>query len=57
MTDEYRIDTAVMLSMCDHSGRLSVTGTLDLFMDVATLHEEASGFGVFTMKEKAFTGS
>ena len=42
----------ITLSLCDSSGRLSVTGTLDLFMDMATLHEESLGFGPLTMQKK-----
>ncbi len=49
MINEYTVERPVLLSLCDSSGRLSVTGTLDIFMDMATLHEEASGFGVYNM--------
>ena len=52
MKNEYTAKRPVLLSLCDHSGKLSVTGTLDIFMDMATLHEEASGYGVYTLMEK-----
>ncbi|MBO4818543.1 MAG: hypothetical protein J5528_00240 [Firmicutes bacterium] len=52
MINEYTAKRPVLLSLCDCSGKLSVTGTLDIFMDMATLHEEASGFGVYAMLEK-----
>ena len=52
MINEYTARRPVLLSLCDSSGKLSVTGTLDIFMDMATLHEEASGFGVYRMLEK-----
>ena len=52
MKNEYTAKRPILLSLCDASGKLSVTGTLDIFMDMATLHEEASGFGVYTMLEK-----
>ena len=52
MKNEYTIERPILLSLCDLSGKLSVTGALDLFMDIATLHEEDSGFGVYNMLEK-----
>ena len=52
MINELSCEKDILLSMCDLSGKLSVTGTLDIFMDTATLHEEASGFGVYAMMEK-----
>ena len=52
MINELSCEKDKLLSMCDFSGKLSVTGTLDIFMDTATLHEEASGFGVYRMMEK-----
>ena len=52
MNNELSGEKDILLRMCDFSGKLSVTGTLDIFMDTATLHEEASGFGVYRMMEK-----
>ena len=52
MISEFSTEQTVPLSLCDGSGCLGVTGALDMFMDAAVLHEDASGFGVYTMKEK-----
>ena len=48
---EYELDRDILLSLCDGSGHLSVTGALDIFMDTATLHEDAFGLGVYKMMD------
>ncbi len=52
MRKEYAVDKTVLLSDCDYSGRLSITGILDIFMDIATLHEDELGFSAMYMKER-----
>ena len=51
MMKEYEQGWDILLSLCDGSGHLSVTGALDIFMDIATLHEDAFGLGVYKMMD------
>ncbi|MBQ7565567.1 MAG: hypothetical protein IJT18_00455 [Oscillospiraceae bacterium] len=48
----YRREAAILPSMCDSAGRLSVPGTFALFMDAATEHAEALGVGLRAMAAK-----
>jgi len=50
MNKEYSLEKTILLSNCDFSGKLGVTGTLDLFLDIASLHEMDLGFDAITMK-------
>ena len=52
VVNEVSEEKTISLSLCDRSGALSVTGTLDLFMDMATLHEEVLGYGPIVMEKK-----
>ena len=45
----YTWDTRVLYSQLGPDGRLSLTGLLDLFQDIATLHAEDFGSGLDTM--------
>lgn len=51
IVNEVSEEKTISLSLCDRSGALSVTGTLDLFMDMATLHEEVLGYGPIVMEK------
>ncbi len=45
----YTWDTRILYSQLGPDGRLSLTGLLDLFQDIATLHAEDFGSGLDTM--------
>ena len=45
----YAWDTRILYSQLGPDGRLSLTGLLDLFQDIATLHAEDFGSGLDTM--------
>lgn len=40
----------ILLSVCGADGKLSLTGTLSIFMDTAQMHEEAIGCGIRKME-------
>ena len=48
----YTREAAILPSVCDGTGRLSVPGTFALFMDAATEHAEALGVGLRAMAAK-----
>jgi len=45
-------DLNILLSSCGFDGKLCLTGALNIFMDIASLHEEELGCGIVPMEEK-----
>ena len=52
MEDVFERETDVPSSMCDHSGRLGLVDTFNLFMDLATVHALEMGCGWRQMMPK-----